>query len=180
MPCWIAAAHDSARLGPVNINMIPSPVVFTSMPPVASAALRSTAKCAWRRTSAARGPRRDASAVEPTRSVKRNEAVIGVLTAARLVACPSITRSGGQLSALQGIRHYFYMLCYLQTTGTLRRRSEQGGETLRTGAIRRPEPLQLRPHLRLDAMEPREALGSSTSDNAAYSCAAQPTYAFGA
>src|SRR3954451_24553560 len=79
MPCWIAAAHDNARLGPVNISMMPSPVVFTSMPPVAPAALRSTAKCAWRRVSAASRPMRDASAVEPTRSVKRKVGVIGVL-----------------------------------------------------------------------------------------------------
>ena len=81
-PCWIAAAHDNARLGPVNISMTPSPVVFTSIPPVASAAPRRIAKWAWRSASVASGPRRDANAVDPTRSVNRKVAVIGVLIVA--------------------------------------------------------------------------------------------------
>ena len=79
MPCWIAAAHDKARLGPVNISITPSPVLLISIPPVAAAAPRRMAKWAWRSSSAASGPRRDASAVDPTRSVNMKVPVIGEL-----------------------------------------------------------------------------------------------------
>jgi hypothetical protein len=44
MPCWIATAHDNARLGEVNISIKPSPVLLISIPPVPAAEERRTAK----------------------------------------------------------------------------------------------------------------------------------------
>jgi len=67
----IVAAPASASAAPEYDTMSASPIVFTSVPPVAATASRSDAKWSRRNSSAAASPISDASSVEPTRSVNR-------------------------------------------------------------------------------------------------------------
>src|SRR5207302_787770 len=71
MRCCISTAHPTAAEELVNTTISPSPTFLTSRPPVASTAPRRIAKWSRRRLSAAPGPTRVASPVDPTRSVNR-------------------------------------------------------------------------------------------------------------
>ena len=82
MPCWIAAAHDSARLGPVNISMMPSPVRLHLDPTGGVGGAPQDGEVGLAERLGGLGPETCGNAVDPTRSVNRKVAVIGVLIVA--------------------------------------------------------------------------------------------------
>src|SRR5438309_5092266 len=71
MRCCISTAQPTAAEELVKTTISPSPTFLTSRPPVVSTAPRRIAKWSRRRLSAAPGPTRVASPVDPTRSVNR-------------------------------------------------------------------------------------------------------------
>jgi hypothetical protein len=82
----IATAPANASAAPVYDAITASPMVLTSVPPVAAMASRRSVKWARRRLSAAASPMSEVSSVEPTRSVNRMLISPELLTASPLPA----------------------------------------------------------------------------------------------
>src|ERR1700674_1538289 len=94
----MATAHERAAEAAGKTTMRPSPRFFTSVPPEVEMARRRAEKCLRRTSSPASGVSKEASSVEPTRSVKST-----VMFSVAATEPPS--RKYGKIRRDQGLLH---------------------------------------------------------------------------